>query len=271
MYEVDKGKKIMDNILIALTRKHKFVWHEIHKAIETYEPISNEEVKKLSAIDTDKTTIISPFYPKYLMKAFNPPFVLFHSGNYDLIDNKMIGIVGKIDESKIEVWKFLASNQYVMNFKLSSMNDNDLELLQKNKIPSIVFCKDIMDVKKEEKYQKYLNKDNFLFLSEAYEMKYELKKGYKIHQPLENYINRAFGKYYINRIFVGHDLPVIVFDKSINNDLALMGYLSETKHKVYLYTKQHIKPEYDQYIGAKKLNNLGELKNELFPRREIQN
>ena len=39
MYEVDKGKKIMEHILIALTRKHKFVWHEIHKAIETYEPV----------------------------------------------------------------------------------------------------------------------------------------------------------------------------------------------------------------------------------------
>ena len=247
----------MEHILIALTRKHKFVWHEIHKAIETYEPISNEEVKKLSAIDTDKTTIISPFYPKYLMKAFNPPFVLFHSGNYDLIDNKMIGIVGKIDEAKIEVLKFLASNQYVMNFKLSSMNDNDLELLQKNNIPSIVFCKDIMDVKKEEKYQKYLNKDNFLFLSEAYEM----QKEHKINSPSE---------YYINRIFVGHDLPVIVFDKSINDDLGLNTYLSMTRHKVYLYELQLTTPEYDKHIGAKKLNNLSELKNELFPRREIQ-
>ena len=247
----------MDNILIYLTRKHKFVWDEIYKAVTNHEQIAKEEFKKLSTIDTDKTTLISNFYPTYLMKAFKPPFVLFHSGNYDLIDNKMIGIVGKIDESKIEVLKFLASNQYVMNFKLSSMNDNDLELLQKNKIPSIVFCKDIMDVKKEEKYQKYLNKDNFLFLSEAYEM----GKEHKINSPSE---------YYINRIFVGHDLPVIVFDKSINNDLGLMGYLSETKHKVYLYEQQHTKPEYDQDIGAKKLNNLSELKNELFPRREIQ-
>ena len=247
----------MDNILIYLTRKHQFFWDEIYKAISNHEPVVKEEVKKLSALDTNKTTLISDFYPTYLMKAFKPPFVLFHSGNYDLIDNKMIGIVGKIDESKIEVLKFLASNQYVMNFKLSSMNDNDLELLQKNKIPSIVFCKDIMDVKKEEKYQKYLNKDNFLFLSEAYEMEKEQK------------INPLF-EYYINRIFVGHDLPVIVFDKSINDDLVLMTYLSITKHKVYLYEQQHTKPKYDQDIGAKKLNNLSELKNELFPRREIQ-
>ena len=248
----------MDNILIYLTRKHKFVWDEIYKAVTNHETVVKEEVKKLSAIDTDKTTLISDFYPTYLMKAFKPPFVLFHSGNYDLIDNKMIGIVGKIDESKIEVLKFLASNHYIMNFKLSSMNDNDLELLQKNNIPSIVFCKDIMDVKKEEKYQKYLNKDNFLFLSEAYEM----GKEHKINSPSE---------YYINRIFVGHDLPVIVFDKSINDDLELMIYLNITKHKVYLYEQQHTKPEYDKDIGAKKINNLGELKNELFPRREIQN
>ena len=38
-----------------------------------------------------------------------------------------------------------------------------------------------MDVKKEEKYQKYLNKDNFLFLSEAYEM----QKEHKINSPFE--------------------------------------------------------------------------------------
>ena len=151
----------MENILIALTRKHKFVWHEIHKAIEASEPISNEEVKKLSALDTNKTTLISDFYPTYLMKAFKPPFVLFHLGNYDLISNKMIGIVGKIDETKIEVLKFLASNQYVMNFKLSSMEDNDLELLQKNKIPCIIFCDDIMIVKQGSNYQKYLKDDNW--------------------------------------------------------------------------------------------------------------
>ena len=86
-----------------------------------------------------------------------------------------------------------------------------------------------MDVKQEEKYQKYLNKDNFLFLSEAYEM----EKEHKINYPFEHYINR---------IFVGHDLPVIVFDKSINDDLGLMTYLSITKHKVYLYEEQHTIP-----------------------------
>ena len=157
----------MENILIYLTRKHQFFWDEIYKAISNHEPVVKEEVKKLSALDTNKTTLISDFYPTYLMKAFKPPFVLFHLGNYDLISNKMIGIVGKIDESKIKVLKFLASNQYVMNFKLSSMEDNDLELLQKNKIPCIIFCDDIMMIKQGSQYQKYLKEDNFLFLSET--------------------------------------------------------------------------------------------------------
>ena len=89
----------MENILIYLTRKHQFFWDEIYKAISNHEPVVKEEVKKLSALDTNKTTLISDFYPTYLMKAFKPPFVLFHLGNYDLISNKMIGIVGKIDES----------------------------------------------------------------------------------------------------------------------------------------------------------------------------
>ena len=101
------------------------------------------------------------------MKAFKPPFVLFHLGNYDLISNKMIGIVGKIDETKIKVLKFLASNQYVMNFKLSSMEDNDLELLQKNKIPCIIFCDDIMIVKQGSQYQKYLKEDKKDCLNET--------------------------------------------------------------------------------------------------------
>lgn len=234
----------MENILIYLTRKHQFFWDEIYKAISNHEPVVKEEVKKLSALDTNKTTLISDFYPTYLMKAFKPPFVLFHLGNYDLISNKMIGIVGKIDESKIKVLKFLASNQYVMNFKLSSMEDNDLELLQKNKIPCIIFCDDIMMVKQGSQYQKYLKEDNFLFLSETY----------------MNSKNTSFLEYYINRIFVGHDLPIIIFDKSVNDDLGLITYLNITKHKVYLYEQQHTKPEYDKHIGAVRINNFNDLK-----------
>ena len=76
----------MENILIYLTRKHQFFWDEIYKAISNHEPVVKEEVKKLSALDTNKTTLISYFYPTYLMKAFKPP-------TYQLGDVKIVNLL----------------------------------------------------------------------------------------------------------------------------------------------------------------------------------
>lgn len=87
----------MDNVLLFFALKYQGNWEEIYAALEQKEKINHQELITIQGkIDCNFLTIINPLYPINLKNAHKPPFVLFVSGNLNLLGNyhQIIGVSG---------------------------------------------------------------------------------------------------------------------------------------------------------------------------------
>lgn len=91
----------MEDIIVYFAVKYNGNWDSIYQAISRKEMVDMEEVKKvISNISTKWVTILSKGYPDKLKQISKPPFVLFYKGNYDLIHEKSIAVIGSRNATK---------------------------------------------------------------------------------------------------------------------------------------------------------------------------
>lgn len=91
----------MNEILLYFSVKYEGDFELIFKAIMNKEKCDEESIKEVvNNINCLYTTIISDNYPKKLKHLHCPPFVLYYSGNLELINNKTIGVIGSRNNSK---------------------------------------------------------------------------------------------------------------------------------------------------------------------------
>ena len=85
------------NLLIGLAIKYLGQWHDMIRAIQTKEPLDEDEINGyLKLIKCNVLTILDPEYPQYLKQYTFPPLVLFYYGDISLIKDlsNVIGVVG---------------------------------------------------------------------------------------------------------------------------------------------------------------------------------
>ncbi len=96
------------NILLALSVKYHGSWPNIYKAIKEKETVSELEIDSALALLGNRInfiTVIDDNYPKQLKNGKFPPFVIFYTGNIDLLETVAeygVGIFGNLiwDEHK---------------------------------------------------------------------------------------------------------------------------------------------------------------------------
>lgn len=86
----------MEKLLVYLSVLYKGDWDKIYDAILNKVQIDKNEMEQVLTTVTDKyITLISPNYPESLKCIFKPPFVLYYSGNIELLDKKAkIAVIG---------------------------------------------------------------------------------------------------------------------------------------------------------------------------------
>jgi len=91
------------NILIGFSLKYSGDWEKIINAIETKEPLKEEEViSQMSEIKSNVITLLDEDYPDYLKELYRPPFVLYYYGDISLIKNyeDNLSVVGSREASE---------------------------------------------------------------------------------------------------------------------------------------------------------------------------
>ena len=235
----------MEKILLYLLYKFNYSWDDVYSAIQNNKRVPMSEVNKYAdTLKINYITIIEKDYPTYLTHVFKPPFAIFYHGDLNMLEEKIIGVIGKPTTSNIKHLKLLKSIGYVLCFKKWTLDEQSIKLLVDNNIPSIICCDDIDKIEKDEKLKELLNYKNILCVSESY--KHDNNLGHL--------------DYYINRIFIGNDNPMIIIDESINKDTGLIAYLSATKHKTYSVDNHWVQPSFQRYINSNFIENSKDLK-----------
>jgi len=91
----------MEEIIVYFAVKYKGDWESIYQAISKKERVDMDEVKKtVASLKTKWVTIISKDYPNSLKQIPKPPFVLFYKGNFDLLFQKSIAVIGSRNATK---------------------------------------------------------------------------------------------------------------------------------------------------------------------------
>lgn len=229
----------MDKILIYMLIKHNFIWDEVYYALKNKEIIDKSEVNKTCTnIKSKYITIINDKYPYYLRTILKPPFAIFYYGNFDLMNKKHICIETNIDNQILKHLKFLATNDYVLCFKDSTLNNESLNLLNKNHLPYIVYTSNISTIINNRSLKKIIDMKQSCFVSETYDSEQKMSK----------------------RFFYGSDIPIIFFNKLKLENHQEKNYLSQENHKIYLYTNNVLNTNKEQELKLLKIRNFKEFK-----------
>lgn len=201
----------MQKVLIYLLIKNDFNWNKTFNDLKNRISIDTNKINEIiKRIDFEYISIISPNYPKYLTKVYKPPFELFYLGNYNLLNKKRISILGHINDNNLPYLKLLINNEYVLCFDYLLMNKNDIKVLIKNNIPSIIyFC----DPAKTKEFGELLN-DNICLISE-----YCIKP-------------KKTEESYFNRLFFGYKEALMIIDKNIELNEFQISHINNNKINV---------------------------------------
>lgn len=201
----------MQKVLIYLLIKNDFNWNKTFNDLKNRILIDTNKINEIiKRIDFEYISIISPNYPKYLTKVYKPPFELFYLGNYNLLNKKRISILGHINDNNLPYLKLLINNEYVLCFDYLLMNKNDIKVLIKNNIPSIIyFC----DPTKTKEFGELLN-DNICLISE-----YCVKP-------------KKTEESYFNRLFFGYKEALMIIDKNIELNEFKISHINNNKINV---------------------------------------
>ena len=87
---MENKSKNANTLLTCLSIVHKGNWESTFKAIQSKEPLTDEDINNaLKRVNTDYLTILdTEKYPKYLSSLWKPPFTLFYEGDISLIEDR---------------------------------------------------------------------------------------------------------------------------------------------------------------------------------------
>ena len=218
----------MDKILIYLLIKHKFIWDKVFCALKNKESVDTDQANKIcESIKCDYITIINDMYPYYLRTVYKPPFAIFYSGNFELMNKKHICIESRIDNQNLKCLKFLAVNDYVLCFRKTNLNKSELDLLVKSHLPFIIYVDNIKEIMNNNKLMKLIKNKQMCFVSELYGSNQKITP----------------------RFFYGSDNEVIFFNNLKSENDEAKTYLINKKNKVYLCTNKTY--EFDLKLKSK--------------------
>lgn len=111
----------MEEILLYFALKYEGDFNLIYHALVTKEVVDYEYLKLLKqGLKSKYTTIVSSDYPESLRSIYQPPFVLFYYGDLNLVNEKIVAMVGmrRASEYGVEtaalISTFLAKNNRVV-------------------------------------------------------------------------------------------------------------------------------------------------------------
>ena len=91
-------------MIIALAVHYQGDWMKIYNAIVNKETLDEDVADNyIKSIKSGVITVFDPEYPRYLLKTYCPPFVLFYYGDISLIKdfNKNVAVVGSREVSQL--------------------------------------------------------------------------------------------------------------------------------------------------------------------------
>ncbi|WP_338972874.1 DNA-processing protein DprA [Spiroplasma endosymbiont of Panorpa germanica] len=171
----------MNDVILYFALKYYGNWKLIYKAIKNNEKILNGDLELIDKeIKAKSLSINNPLYPDVLREVNNPPFVIFHYGNIDLI-NQYYRCVGMVIGAKLSKYqskalkdfvKFFHKNSPIMVIKIDNHINDSLKVVfnPSKKIilvvkePLLCFLKSNADLIKDYEFS-----NNLLVISEFYE------------------------------------------------------------------------------------------------------
>lgn len=85
----------MNDVLLFFSIKYNGNWELIFEALEKKEKIQIREINNLkNNFNYKYSTIIDDSYPLLLKDVYKPPFLLYYDGNIDLLNNKLVTLIG---------------------------------------------------------------------------------------------------------------------------------------------------------------------------------
>ena len=130
----------MNNILVYFSIKYDGNWDKIYKALEEKEKVSLEEITKIEEKIKEKNwiikTIIDNDYPNSLKHSYKPPFVLWITGNLNLIKKNFICVTGnQCDRNSLQrIKKFIPEinkEYFLVTGSYKGLDENILENTKK--------------------------------------------------------------------------------------------------------------------------------------------
>lgn len=229
----------MDKILIYMLIKHNFIWDEVYNALKNKEIIDKSQVKRICAnIKSNYVTIINDKYPYYLRTVLKPPFAVFYYGNFDLINKKHICIESDVNNQNLKYLKFLATNDYVLCFKYSTLNEKSLNLLTENHLSYIIYLDNMATIINDNSLTKMIDSKQSCFVSETYD--YEQKMSI--------------------RFFYGSNIPIIFFGKLNLKNKDEKHYLAQKNNKIYLCSNDVCNYDNEKELKYIKIKNFKDFK-----------
>ncbi len=135
----------MKKVLFYFNQKYLGNWSSMYNSICSKERSHYEDVMENN--DIDYICLSEDDYSNKFKRMYMPPFTLFYKGNKDLIENKILGILGTVDDSMIDDLLKLSKANYTICCKYECIENATIKRLQKGGAKLIIlYSNDIHDL-----------------------------------------------------------------------------------------------------------------------------
>lgn len=225
-------KKVIFNLIV----EHHGNWTKIYDAILNKEKSSLIlNMEDWSEMYENSVFISEENYFDKFKKMYMPPFALFYKGNANLINERVLGILGDIQNIDIKELRKFKDSGYVICISQNNLNSDIINELMADNFKLIILCN-----KKIDYFNVKIN-NNVVYLSEYCTNKinidkqqfverliYSISDDIFIDSKIDNNINLAL-EFYINEpkscfMIIEEDKISKISNKNIFNSIK---YLSE--------------------------------------------
>jgi len=205
----------MNEIILYFTKKYDGDWEAIYKAINDKESVELKDIQSVfDDVRTNYLSIIDRDYPNKFKDIFMPPFSLFHAGEKELLENKIIGLQGYGNEHEIKFVEMLIRHNFTFIVINNIKNQKLISLLKAKQTPLILV--NLNGINKLAGDLRIDNQKNILLVSERPDN--IIVKDQKIQR--------------IERIIIALADLVIVFARDCNSSNSLVETASLENKKI---------------------------------------
>lgn len=234
----------MEEVILYLCIRYSFNWLKVVKAMQNNMEVKPIDFKNISNnIMVKYLTILNQeVYPAYLQTTLNPPLVLFYLGNLELFDKQRVVILGHINKQNSKYLKILASIGYVLCFYYDILDEQDIQILTKLNLPSILYTKSLQNTIVTNPLWNYTKTTKNLVISEAIGNDY------------------LFCSWQFLRLFLDHVDRILIIDELIELEENVIDWINEHCGFSYIVSSSNNSVLFNKIINSKRVLSTNMLK-----------